>query len=134
MELFLLNRNEIWLVLSKDTVEYGLLGDRNSAVSLSRLGPWTAPIITGPTARHTWKWSNIRLRRADVAERNYFIGESSKRGKRIRLFGNIAKSNVRSVAIKHRCNVESPYESKRSNRYSTRALAVVLRLARFRSV
>ena len=60
--------------------------------------------------------------------------KSSKRGKRIRLFGNIAKSDVRAVAIECRRKIPWQYEGKQSNCYSTRALVLVLRRARFRGV
>jgi hypothetical protein len=60
--------------------------------------------------------------------------KSSKREKRIRLFGNIAKSDVRAVAIECRRKISWQYEGKQSNCYSTRALVLVLRRARFRGV
>ena len=60
--------------------------------------------------------------------------KSSKRGKRIRLFGNIAKSDVRAVAIECRRKIPWQYEGKQSNCYSTRALVLVLRRSRFRGV
>jgi hypothetical protein len=60
--------------------------------------------------------------------------ESSKRGKRIRLFGNIAKSDVRTVAIECPRKVPWLHESNQPNRYSTRPLVVVRRLACFRGV
>ena len=63
-----------------------------------------------------------------------FYRSHPKEGKRIRLFGNIAKSAVRTVAIECRHKVSCQYESKQANRYSTRALALVFRLARFRGV
>ena len=96
--------------------------------------PWTTPIITGPTARDKPGSGQISERVARTSPGQIIPSESSKRGKRIRLFGNIAKSAVCAVAIECRHKVLSGYESKRSNHYSTRALAVVLRLARFRGV
>jgi hypothetical protein len=69
-----------------------------------------------------------------VRELSQNLAKSSKRGKRIRLFGNIAKSDVRAVAIECRRKIPWQYEGKQSNCYSTRALVLVLRRARFRGV
>ena len=44
----------------------------------------------------------------------------------------MAKSTVGAVAIKYRRKVLSLYESMQSNGYSIGALAIVLRLTRFR--
>jgi hypothetical protein len=66
--------------------------------------------------------------------RSKIRSKSSKRGKRIRLFGNIAKSDVRAVAIECWRKIAWQYEGKQCNCHSTRALVLVLRRARFRGV
>jgi len=98
-----------------------------------RLGRGRRPSSRGPPARPTWKRSNYPVeslgRRQDK-----LLSESSKRGKRIRLFGHIAISEVRAVAIECRHKAQCQYASEQSNRYSTRALVLVFRRARFRGV